>query len=377
MDIRYLVISSAEEFQRLKKDWEKLNQLCPKGCFFTSWYWMFEWWSVYSKTTDDLFLVCAYGGEDLLGIAPFYVKRVGKYGLFRELRFIGTGESEEKEVATEYLDLIFHPDYEPRVVDGLIRTLLLEGRWHKGVLDNILASSAIRFKLDSGGYVAKLVEERCGVRYQVKLPNNYDDYLKNISSSNVRSKIRRSRKRFEKDLSGQVLYAENDAEVGEVMGQLKALHCRHWNEKGKLGAFISDEFVNFHQSIANYCFDMKSLVLMKMVVAGQTIAVFYGWQYKGTVSYYQSGIDTRFKPNVSPGYVMHSKVIEDSIQNGMKLYDFMKGGAQSYKSKFECETEAMVKVTLFNNTPKGKLLFGGESLIKSIKAVVKKMASSI
>lgn len=367
MEFRYQIVSTPAEFRQLQDGWEKLNILCPKGCFFTSWYWLYEWWSVYSQAEDDLFVVCAYLEQELLGVAPFYTRPAGRCSLYRELRFIGTGESEEKEVATEYLDLIFHPDYEAQVVEGMIQKVLLEANWHKSILNNVLENSVISRQLDLNTCRMTTIKESVGQRYRVSLPSCYEDYLKNIPSSNNRSKFKRSRRRFEEDFSGQIIFAESIEDVEVAMGQLISLHSLRWQSKGKAGAFLSEEFISFHGRIVKYCLAMKNLVLMNMVVAGQTIAVFYGWRYKGTLSYYQSGIDTDFRPNLSPGYVMHCALIDDSIQSGSDYYDFMKGGEKSYKSKFGCETEPMIKVILFNKNIKGKMLYRVERVINIAK----------
>jgi len=154
---------------------------------------------------------------------------------------------------------------------------------------------------------------------------------------------------------------------------LKALHETRWQSKGKGGAFVDGDFVRFHRAIANHCFSMGGLVLVKLEVAEQVVAVFYGWRYKDTVSYYQSGIDTDFKPNLSPGYVMHSLVIEQSIEQGAEYYDLMSGGVDSYKSTYGCEKDPLMKAVLFNDGLKGHLLFLVEGAAVEAKKLVKKI----
>ena len=64
---------------------------------------------------------------------------------------------------------------------------------------------------------------------------------------------------------------------------------------------------------------------------------------------------------------MHCALIDDSIQSGSDYYDFMKGGEKSYKAKFGCETEPMIRVILFNKNIKGKMLYRVERVINIAK----------
>lgn len=353
MKLNYKVVENEDEFYKLKNQWEALNIASEKGCCFTSWYWMYEWWRLYKQIDYKLCIVCGYDDQRLVAIAPFYTRNLCN-GVSIELRFIGTGEEESKEVASEYLDVIAHTEYGPEFAETLFAQLGQKRCWHRAEFSNLLQSSTIYQALRKlNSQVARVVLTSVGFRYRIELPTSYQDYLHTHPSANFRSKLKRSRKRFEQQLGGYVESVDIADGLKSAMQDLKRLHSDRWRQKGKAGAFDSAEFINFHHALAKHFLDNRNLLLLALKVGEETIAIFYGWKYKDTVSYYQSGINSDFRPNVSPGVLMHGYGIENAIMEGWRYYDFMKGGYESYKSNFACDTEEMFCGTIYNRNFKG------------------------
>ena len=99
---------------------------------------------------------------------------------------------------------------------------------------------------------------------------------------------------------------------------------------------------------------MLSLGLLSL--DGVNIAAHYNLRYAGVEYFYQGGTDTGDVARYSPGVVAHIRAIESAIHDGLKRYDFMKGGTRSYKTEFGCEESPMYDVRVFAGTLRGRML---------------------
>ena len=86
--------------------WNELVDNHYQANIFLTIEWLELWWNTFAQKSDVLKLVFIHQRDELIAIAPFYQK-AGK-----ELRFIGTGEAEEAEVASEFLDILINNEYE-------------------------------------------------------------------------------------------------------------------------------------------------------------------------------------------------------------------------------------------------------------------------
>lgn len=349
MQYKLELIEDINRFKSLEVAWGKLLQKSEKLGFFNSWVWSYTWWTIYAEEDDSLFILTAWNADELLGLAPFFIKNTC-WGLSKELHFIGTGEPEDIEVATEYLDLIVAPSDADKFCDVLADKLFSINRLNSLEFKNLLDSSICLnslVPLINKKYFNK--EYLCGYRYlrlnKQELKNSPDDGLNKL---NRKYKVAMSR--FERRGEANVYFIKYKSDLDWAMTTLVQLHEQRWQEKGKRGVFHSSKFLAFHAKILNYLFDTHNLILMILSSGDQSVAAFYGWKYGNTLSYYQSGIDTKYRPNMSPGLVMHMEAINWAIQHKLDYYDLMKGGETSYKSDYAEKKQAMYNLLLYKKS---------------------------
>jgi hypothetical protein len=136
-------------------------------------------------------------------------------------------------------------------------------------------------------------------------------------------------------------------------------HQARWNKKGKLGAFVQQNFQLFHQKFMKVN-ARKFVNISALIVNNKPIAINYYLTDKNTLYFYQCGWDEVNYSHFSPGLSLHLWSIENAKQ---PFYDFMKGELiDSYKGKFGCEQQPMTNIMIAINSKK---LFIKKIIIKS------------
>src|SRR5262249_51779101 len=93
--------------------------------------WAWEWWRAYGPAYGDgeqaLRIFAIRDGGVLVGALPLYLGRAGRWpAVVRRLQFLGTGEQDEEETCSTYLDLLHLPGAEQRCLT-VLREALLDG----------------------------------------------------------------------------------------------------------------------------------------------------------------------------------------------------------------------------------------------------------
>ena len=143
-----------------------------------------------------------------------------------------------------------------------------------------------------------------------------------------------------------------------VLVQLLELHQQTWLSQGKPGAFCSDKFNLFHKQFIHLSSNVNKVKFLVIEVNNKVIAVFYFLIDNECCYYYQSGINKNFRPNISPGVLGHSLMIQYCIDHQIESYDFMMGSINnSYKSQFNPDTEKMFNILLVKKNSAGFLVY--------------------
>jgi CelD/BcsL family acetyltransferase involved in cellulose biosynthesis len=213
--LRTAVLRSAGEFAALEEEWEDLYHDSTQATPFQSWAWLYSWWESYGEDYE-LRLVTVRDGRGLLvGIAPLMLK----YGLgFSKLLFVGTGP-------TDYLDVLIRERWEDQVSEVLVRTLGEIDSWQVADLQQLRPNAAAwGICRHWNGPQLRLWQDG----FPVVDVGPWDELLQSLSS-NLRSTIRRSLRRFEADGGRCELAGVDDAEVAAK--RLVTISREQWRER--------------------------------------------------------------------------------------------------------------------------------------------------
>src|SRR5260221_10419433 len=113
--IRTSRLENWESLSGLEAAWTDLLDRSPGSSVFQTFPWHACWWKVFGAP-HQLFVILAYTGDRLVGIAPMMIAREkGSLGRAqRQLHFIGS-----RNGASDYCDFIIDPDV-PEALDALL-----------------------------------------------------------------------------------------------------------------------------------------------------------------------------------------------------------------------------------------------------------------
>lgn len=313
------------EVRALAPDWRERFQR-SRATPFQSAEWLLPWTEVFSP--EKMLVVEVRFGERLVGLAPLLIYRRDSE---RVLAFMGGGVS-------DYLDLLIDPEYESSAIfEILIAALNLQEEW--SVLDltdlpqhsPLLAPSV--FKSEAREH------DSCSV---LRLPTTKEELL-HLFSKRQRANLRNARSRLQHGGGGEVEIATRE-NVSEFLDELFALHGNRWSERGERGVLSDARVRAFHNSSAPRLLEAGMLHLSRLRVRERTVAVSYSLLGRETVFCYLQGFDPEFR-FVSPGTQLMFSVMTDTLQLGMREFDFLRG-RESYKQHWRAESKPTYRIQL-------------------------------
>ena len=313
--------------KELKTAWETLLEASPVATIFQTWEWAIAWWSSYGRA-GELRLLAAFDNDGVLrGIAPLRSEAARKYGrTVPTLRFIGDGSND-----SDYLDFIFAPGYESRVMQAFNAYLTQE--LSQGVvlrLNEIPEHSSTLPLLDGVVSQGKLIRQEANVSCgSVHLPNTWEDYLAMLRPR-FRSKIRSTLRNLETRAEVRFGTCHTPAELESLLPILFDLHTRRWAQDGKPGVFGWNQKRRFYSELSSLLLERRWLRFTWLQWNDRILACQYGFTYNGTYSQLQEGYEPEAE-HWNPGTALRAWSIHQFIQEGIREYDFL-GGMGRHKA---------------------------------------------
>ncbi|MDN3652419.1 GNAT family N-acetyltransferase [Thalassotalea ponticola] len=331
MNLSIRIIDSLSQLPSYRQSWEAVRQTGNIG-FCCSFDWIHCWVKHYLSAKDKLAIAMVYDGQTPVAVMPTYLR---SYQQSAELFFIGQGEAEHEEVASEFQDIIIAPGYRQRVFE-LLHDFITQ-------IDN-LAAVEFRQVLDSSTCVAfmshyqSLAQTRTVTHRSQRYSLQVNNFVDSIPHPNTRRKLLKSLADYQ--LECQLPQSQADAQ--RMLNQLITLHQKAWQAKQKRGAFSSQRFIDFHQQYIADKWQQGKVLLFALSHRTDVVGVFYGIIDDTLLSYYQSGLDLTQVNNL--GYAMHAQAIRLAKQRGLTRYDLMAASTNSYKRRITNTTEPMLTV---------------------------------
>ena len=375
MSLQVTQIKTEEQFLALEPEWNALLQESDQNEIALTWEWMYTWWHVFKDPSRALLILTLRNLEGhLVGIAPFQIMKASpcpSLPAIRQIAFLGYGEAEGSEICSDYLNLIIRKGDAPAVITKIVDYLTndLAGQWDEVLLHAISEDSEnIRELKATIGSTAKIKYRQAdkGSCYYVPLPKSWDLFL-TTQSGNFKRKYRYYLKQLSS--KGRVTYGvvNTAEELEKQFDTLAKLHQKRWVSKGRPGVFSSKPFLMFHGYFSKIALKNGWLHLRFLYLDDNPIAAIYSFAYDGKVSFYQAGI-TPMDNDISLGTLMIGHCIEESISQGMREYDFMRG-SDAYKKTWTKTYRKMTTIRIFPNKGKVRLL----RVLGAVKVRLKKI----
>jgi CelD/BcsL family acetyltransferase involved in cellulose biosynthesis len=160
------------------------------------------------------------------------------------------------------------------------------------------------------------------------LPDRFEDWLAGIGKKE-RHEVRRKRRRFIEELG--------DFELRRVTGAdaVARFAAMHRAASGDKGLFMTDEMEGLFQDLHRHA----GAVIDVIAGEGEAVAVAFGFEDDDGYYLYNSAYDPTAR-RASPGIVLLAALIEQAIQSGKPVFDFLKGD-ETYKFRHGAEARPL------------------------------------
>ncbi len=346
---RIETITGLGRFQALREEWTELLESSSNDCIFLTWEWLSTWWK-HLGADRRLHLVAVRCGGELIGLAPFMVcpRRPRRLVPFETRQFLGTGS-----VGSDYLDVILRQGHEPEALGALVAHLAAEGvtlelaqvnRRSAAVLELTRRLEERRWRVsERAGDVCPFID----LRGQTWL-----SYLASLDGQH-RYNFRRRAAKLTQEFAMRFELAASEDERREALAALVDLHMKRWSERGGSTALYATSLVAFHEEFSRLALARGWLRLFVLRLDSKPAAALYGFRYRDTFCFYQTGFD----PNLSRhgvGQVTVGLSIKHAIEEGAVAYDFLHGD-ERYKFDWARQVRELGRLELYPHSARGWL----------------------
>lgn len=309
--------------------WGELEQHSDHH-FFLSWHWIGTW---LSTLKSDYWIL---KGEDANGIVLLAVLVVNfqwykGFLPIRRLMVHRTGHEINDQIWIEYNGFLVAKHVGERGIQKAMTFLMDAGlQWDELVLGMTPLA-------DLGAYRNSQLTEQDLVdspTFEINLKRlreqggNYRQML----SANTRSQLSRAEKAINKVSQLRIRRAEDATDALALFDRAGPLHIARFGHLGTSG-FVNPAFVNFHRCLIQTQFEHRVIEVCELTLDDQTAAIQYNFIYRNRVYFYLAGVDYKHvNQKFKIGQVLHVRLIEQHMNNGMDCYDFMAGEARYKRS---------------------------------------------
>lgn len=344
-----------EEFYRLKDDWERLQEQDPDVTYYSTFEYNKAWWDVYKDDEDkELFIICVYQGNLIVGIAPLLIeKRIKGILRYKLLKFLGIGDYLNillyRGSKNEYTIIkeIFRQIEKSNEVNEVFDRIQLTHIKH----DSILASYLLR-NVMYNKYFKYLIE--CPI---LKIDKNYNfqDYNRTVVSSRVIGYRNKLKRHFEYKF---LIINNKNHEMYNIISSIhnseKKYLLNEKNRKGRRSLFNDNKRSTFLKNLYNE--NAKVITFALETNSGEIIVYNTCYFYKNTLHNWNTAYNPKYQ-KYSPGRVLDYEVINFIFENHFAdTFDF---GAGRYPYKFEWTKDFIFDYQLDywnEQTQKGRIL---------------------
>ncbi len=361
MSLSIRVIDTDSGFIDIQKDWDTLYENCSKATIFSSWDWMHTWWKVFKgNLKTELFIICLYDKDELVGIAPFHIISSFPKSWIqgKTLCFIGSGEEKKDMIVTQFNDFVVAAGYEDKMVAQISDYLEYSAnKWSFADFEFLLKDALIAKCFSSTN--SKIIKDEVdyGVRFTVSGMTDFEHYQSKMGKRWKKMFAKKSRI-MARDGVVTTKITDTIESIDKSFELLSDMHRSRWNDRTKLNIFDSKLFKKFHLEALRCLVPKKKAFIKTLYLDEQPLATYYCFVDKGVIHYYQSGFYSENANRYSPLFILVCNEIGEAIKN-QQIFDFMfSDEGDSYKKEqYAAETEPMYRLrwsphkyrfTLFN-----------------------------
>jgi CelD/BcsL family acetyltransferase involved in cellulose biosynthesis len=317
-------------------EWGELLSRDPNKHIFATADWNRLWWEEFGAG-KDLFLLTMRRAGDLTALVPLFREEEAELKI---LRFIGGVD------LTDYLGPICSLEDRNDVAETLVAWLLETGvEWDE------FDAHCLPVPFGFAEYLVDHADRR-GLQFRLEqeetsavlpLQQDWEAYLSSLDSKQ-RHELKRKRRRLGRDHPDAVFRTATEETLDP---DLKTFVEMHRGAEGHKGHFMSSGIATFFERIARSFMANGSLRLDFLEIGERAVASAFGFEDGHTFYLY----NLAYEPDaarLSPGLVLVSELVKESIERGTKIFDFLRG-PERFKYQLGAEAVPLNNVRLLRS----------------------------
>ena len=303
----------AATFEELAGDWQRIYDSMPASSAFDSLEWNRVWWTHFGADSKLMLRASVRPNGSASLIAPMKLDSGHDEGV---CTFLG---------GTDLVDYLgFKHDDEFRIDDvkNLLQSLYDENDISALVLESLPEDShtihAVKEVAGEIGWELHIWDE--GVAPRISLPSSVDEYFSSLTKKH-RHELRRKLRRLHNAGEVEQIELKSPDDVANRIGDFIDLHRGSSIDKQE---FMTAERENFFREIAVKLAEMDQTRLNFLNLNGESVATSLAFKVGSTKYLYNSGYEPE-RAWLAVGLLNHAINILASIDEGIKVYDFMRG----------------------------------------------------
>ncbi len=318
--MRVALIRSWDELAAISDQWNDLLSSSRADTIFLRWEWVSVWKQVFGENADLFVITVRDNDGQLIGLAPFYkveykLCKILSYTVLRAIADSASGSEYPAWIVSSNID-------SDEVYDAIVSKLEScidewDCIWMQGVrvwggqAKNIFSSVKRKF----------FVNCRKNNSSAVSLVCRRDNFLKSLSG-NMRSQLRRDKKKVLADGELSVDKCIDEHELERYLNTLFKLHDIRWQQKGLQGMFERrPKEMDFYRCFVPIALRNGWLSLYALNQNDSIKAIQLGYIYQNVYSQLQEGFDP--VGSSGAGNTLRLHIVEACIKQGIPVYDFL------------------------------------------------------
>jgi len=301
-------------FEDLADHWQHLIDGCSEPTFFDSPTWQKAWWSEYGANSELKLLAVRSDSGDIKMIAPLMVNG-------SVISFLGGTD------LVDYHDFLSADRSGSGSLEAIVRAVDEMPGVESIKLQSIPGNSATitRFRefAEKFGWNVEIKQEDVAPR--LELPTSWDAYLGGLRKKD-RHELRRKLRRLE--AAGEIRQIElsRPGDIEVAMDDFMVLYRMSTTGKAE---FMTPDRERFFRTVAVAMADECTTRLVFLEINDEKVAASLTFVCRNVRYLYNSGYNPA-RSSLSVGLLNHALTIKRSIEEGLRVFDFMRGN-EAYK----------------------------------------------
>lgn len=338
--VRTVRLRGWDDLPGTEEAWTALLARAGNHSVFQTFAWHACWWKAF-RASHELFVILAYAGSQLVGIAPMMIVRERRpIGLMRsQVCFIGSLNH-----ASDYCDFITDPAV-AQVLPALLEEINAGGGACKRIeLSHFPSHSPNKTELLA--YFERR-DALITVEFQADAPVRIlGDTHADRKAAN-KSSLKRHTRFFEK--SGDLCFHRCTSE-SEIMGYLDVFFEQHKARRAHAGSpsqFDDPAQKVFYRDLVREISRHGWLRFDVVLFDGAPLAFHFGFEYQRRFIWYKPTFNVQFAAR-SPGEVLLKFLLDDAIEKKLEEFDFTVG-SEPFKYRFANRTRSNDCIIVFRS----------------------------